>query len=62
MFYTDQIPELREIEQDEDGNYLDESGEVLPWYLSPMLQINISFTTTALSVFLSIVQSRLEAA
>jgi hypothetical protein len=29
------IPELRESNQNDDGEYIDNDGEILPWYNNP---------------------------
>ena len=60
IFLTDAIPELRDVEQDHDGNFIGEDGQIVKWYEDPRIQLALSFAFTFLSIIFSLLQFWLE--
>ena len=60
VIYSSSVTDLRDFETDEQGNFLDEEGEILKWYSNPYVLINFSLFTTSLSVIASLIQNKLE--
>ena len=60
IFLTDAIPELRDVEKDDDGNFIGEDGQIVEWYEDPRIQLALSFASTFISIIFSLLRFWLE--
>jgi hypothetical protein len=54
VVYSSRVTDLRDFDTDDQGNFLDANGEIIPWYSNPYILINISIVSTTLSVIASL--------
>lgn len=59
--FTPWIPELSDVDRDEDNHFINDEGERIKWYMNPKILTVVSCLSTLLSIGFTVLNAYFEA-